>query len=280
MLLLRRALQRQVYPQGAQSPQAFVRRVPLLPGRHSATTGGARLLPRLNAVGDVASVFPRSSTAGVGNVAESMFANRAGAVSPPYSASSSRSVEDGGLAPSPQKLNEQFQMTAGAESPRPAHDAAARCALRSLCSLQCLRRGGAAERASLFQSARGTTSPEPCLTSFGRTPEQHRTANGHRPPQQIRSFASLTHSSLARLRLAYERAGQRALPGISPSHALTRRTRPTDLRPPRHGGSRGRSGTSRPGTRRRPRRASRQRRPRQRVAGRSPSSRGTPRSGP
>jgi len=85
-------------------PSRAVRSVPLLPIRHSATTGGARFLSRLNAVGRVASILLPSSTAGVVNVAENVFANRAGAVSPPYSAPSGRSVEEGGVAPSPQKL--------------------------------------------------------------------------------------------------------------------------------------------------------------------------------
>ena len=43
-------------------------------------------------------------TAGVVNVAETVFANRAGAVSPPYSAPSGRFVNEGGLALSPQRL--------------------------------------------------------------------------------------------------------------------------------------------------------------------------------
>ena len=63
-----------------------------------------RFEPRLNAGGGVASIVVPFSTARVVNVAESLFTNRAGAVSPPYSAPSGRSVEKGGLAPSPQKL--------------------------------------------------------------------------------------------------------------------------------------------------------------------------------
>ena len=85
-------------------PSRAVRSVPLLPLGHSATIAGARFLSRLNAGGGVASIVLLPSTAGVVNVAETVFANRAGAVSPPYSAPSGRSVEEGELAPSPQKL--------------------------------------------------------------------------------------------------------------------------------------------------------------------------------
>ena len=63
-----------------------------------------RFEPRLNAGEGVVSIVLLRSTARVVNVAEGLFTNRAGAVSPPYSAPSGRSVEEGGLAPSPQKL--------------------------------------------------------------------------------------------------------------------------------------------------------------------------------
>ena len=85
-------------------PSQAVRSVPLLPVGHSATTAGARFLSRLNTGGGMASIVLSLSTAGVLNVAETVFASRAGAVSPPYSAPSGRSVEEGGLAPLPQKL--------------------------------------------------------------------------------------------------------------------------------------------------------------------------------
>ena len=63
-----------------------------------------RFEPRLNNAGGVASILLPHPTEGVVNVAENLFANRAGAVSPPCSALSDRSVAEGGLAPSPQKL--------------------------------------------------------------------------------------------------------------------------------------------------------------------------------
>ena len=85
-------------------PSRVVRSVPLLPVGRSATTGGARFLSRLNAARDVVSFVLSASAARVVNVAENAFGNRAGAVSPPYSAPSGRSVEEGGLAPSPQTL--------------------------------------------------------------------------------------------------------------------------------------------------------------------------------
>ena len=86
-------------------PLQAVRSVPLLPVGHSATIAGARFLSRLNAGGGVVSIVLPLSTARVVNVAESLFANCVGAVSPPYSVASGRSVEEGELAPSPQKLN-------------------------------------------------------------------------------------------------------------------------------------------------------------------------------
>ena len=89
-------------------PLQAVWSVLLLPIGHSATTAGARFLSGLNAGGDVVSIVLLSSTAGVVNVAESLFANRAGTVSPPYSAPSGRSVAEGGLAPSPQKLKIRY----------------------------------------------------------------------------------------------------------------------------------------------------------------------------
>jgi hypothetical protein len=74
-------------------PLQAVRSVPLLPVRHSATTAVARFLSRLNNAGDVASISLPHSTAGVVTVATTVFANCAGAVSPPYSAPFDRSVE-------------------------------------------------------------------------------------------------------------------------------------------------------------------------------------------
>jgi hypothetical protein len=81
-------------------PLQAVRSVPLLPIRHSATTAVARFLssserasslvmtkrlrrfePRLNTAGSVAGILLPHSTVGVVNVAEKVFANRAGAVS-------------------------------------------------------------------------------------------------------------------------------------------------------------------------------------------------------
>ena len=77
-----------------------------------------RFEPRSNAGGGVASIVLHFPTAKVVNVAETVFANRAGAVSLPYSAPSGRSVEEGGLAPSPQKLK-----TPDRTAEHPARDA-------------------------------------------------------------------------------------------------------------------------------------------------------------
>ena len=115
-------------------PSQAVRSVPLLPVGHSATTAGARFLSSferamLSRDDETASpfrtTFERRRRRGehrvtlfdprVVNVAETVFASRAGAVSPPYSAPSGRSVEEGGLAPSLQKVN---CISAGAISSR------------------------------------------------------------------------------------------------------------------------------------------------------------------
>ena len=86
-------------------PSRVVRSVPLLPDGHSATTDGARFLSRLNTAGDVVSIVLPHLTAGVVSVVEKMQVTRAGAVSPPYSVRFAHSVEEGGLAPLPPKLN-------------------------------------------------------------------------------------------------------------------------------------------------------------------------------
>ena len=58
-----------------------------------------RFEPRLNTVGDMMSIVLPPSVAGVVSPLERMETIEDGAVSPPYSAPSSRSAEDGGLAP-------------------------------------------------------------------------------------------------------------------------------------------------------------------------------------
>jgi hypothetical protein len=85
-------------------PSRGVRSVPLLPVGHSTTTDGARFLSRLNTIGGVASIVLPHTPAGVVSVAENVQAKCAGAVSPPYSVRFAHFVEEGGLAPSPQKL--------------------------------------------------------------------------------------------------------------------------------------------------------------------------------
>ena len=66
-------------------PSRVVWSVPLLPDGHSTTTDSARFLSRLNTVGDVVSIVLLRLAAVVVSVAENVFANRAGAVSPPCS---------------------------------------------------------------------------------------------------------------------------------------------------------------------------------------------------
>ena len=105
-------------------PSQAVRSVPLLPVGHSATTAVARFLSsferaKLSRDDETASPFRTTfeqrrrrgehrttpfARRGSKRGGEHVFATCAGAVSPPYSAPSGRSVEEGGVAPSPQKL--------------------------------------------------------------------------------------------------------------------------------------------------------------------------------
>ena len=84
-------------------PLRAVRSVPLSPGGHSTTTGGARFLSRLNTVRGMARiVLPLRR---MREVSERTQATRAGAVSPPYSDLFAHPRwSKGGLAPSPRKL--------------------------------------------------------------------------------------------------------------------------------------------------------------------------------